>query len=269
MLQTPSLTLWLSSSVLSNNQRNCSVLPAFCSCPFFPMPTVYKDQIGVSSRPCTLTLPLCFSFFFFPPYAPHTTSAPRGSEVHFWGGHRWPPQSGSLKSCWVLALPICSTKRSRAVGLFLLAGTLQPFVLLHTPVLEGHQKKSPDPIWGCPSWAASVFPRWDQCSVQISAVCNAAVTHIFSKMYCSVDFIPSWSLWCIVHVLSPANRIPQASDPSGGPRRPSPACFDIPCLSDGNEPFWNGPPHSLAMFPSCLSGQLLYPIAPGAVQRLL
>lgn len=67
MLQTPSLTLWLSSSVLSNNQRNCSVLPAFCSCPFFPMPTVYKDQIGVSSRPCTLTLPLCFSFFFFPP----------------------------------------------------------------------------------------------------------------------------------------------------------------------------------------------------------
>lgn len=67
MLQTPSLALWLSSSVLSNNQRNCSVLPAFCSCPFFPMPTVYKDQIGVSSRPCALTLPLCFSFFFFSP----------------------------------------------------------------------------------------------------------------------------------------------------------------------------------------------------------
>lgn len=72
----------------------------------------------------------------------------------------------------------------------------------------GPPEKIPRPNMGLPLLGClEVFPCWDQRSVQISAACSAVITLIFSVMYCSADFIPSWSFWCIVHVLLPANCI--------------------------------------------------------------
>lgn len=130
--------------------------------------------------------------------------------------------------------------------------------------------------------AVAPLPLMLMLSAELSCAHSGIITNILSKMFCSVDFTPSSTLWCIMQVLLLLDCIAMravpdkhffcllwASDPSGGWTRSSDASFDIPCLSYGNESSWNGLVLSLAMLPSCLSGWFLFPIAPGAVQRLL
>lgn len=151
----------------------------------------------------------------------------------------------------------------------------KPSIRLAPPGLPQRVPKSPIPMVG-------PLPLMPMLSAELTSVHSAIIMNTLSKMFCGVHFTPSSSLYCIVQVLLlpdciAASAVPDklffcllwASDPSGGWTRSSDASFDIHCLSYGNESSQNGLVLSLAIFPSCLSGWVLFPIAPGAVQRLL
>ena len=151
----------------------------------------------------------------------------------------------------------------------------KPSMELASPGLPRGVPKSPAP-------AVAPLPLPLMLRAELPCVPCGIITNLPSRMFWGADFTCPSSLWCIVQVslLSDCiatSAVPdqhcfcllRASDPLGGWTRSSDASFDIPCLSYGNESSWNGLILCLAMFPSCLSGRFLFPIAPGALQRLL